>query len=422
MRLFNDSNHEKLEITISELNNKKQIDEVWLKISKNRFFRNVVKQFIPIILLKETVAKLVNIFIVKIVQNSYLKKAINQGGTMYKSQRIQLSFYDTIYDKLISKDHFLRKLNSLIQWDKLEPVFKPLYHKGAGRSANNPVMMFKSLMLQFLYDLSDRELEDNIHDRVSFRYFIGLDPLESAPDHTNYCRFRDRLGAVTIAKLFNEVVNQARERGLVKDRLCIVDATHVQAKVNTYRMNSDTSKRETDDNGSPPSRIDPDARHGYKSKNKPFFGYKVGIGVDKNTNIITMVTSTPGNEHDSTHFSDVADPHAKAVTADKGYDSPANFKLIRERKQKAAILVKKRKGKQRGHIKARYPAVKEYQYYYRMKKFRPLIEKIFATAKQWYGLRRARYWGLAKMKIQAVMTMMAINLKRMVLLDTCVYK
>lgn len=339
---------------------------------------------------------------------------------MYKPKRIQLSFYDTIYDTLIDKDNFLRKLNMLINWDSFEQTLKPLYHKGAGRSANNPVMMFKSLVLQFLYDLSDRELEENIHDRVSFRYFVGLDPLESAPDHTNYCRFRDRLGADTIAELFNEVVGQARQRGLVKDRLCIVDATHVQAKVNTYRMNSNPENRETDDHGNPPSSIDPDARHGYKSKTKPFFGYKVGIGMDKDSNIVTTVTATPGNEHDSTHFADIADPHAKAVAADKGYDSPKNFKLIKERRQKAAIIVKKRKGKQRGHIKARYPSLSSYKFYYRMKKFRPLIEKIFASAKQWYGLRRARYWSLAKMKIQATMTMMAMNLKRMVLLHSCI--
>lgn len=335
---------------------------------------------------------------------------------MYKPKRTQLSFYDAIYDTLVKKDHFLRKLNTLINWDNFEQVFKPLYHKGAGRSANNPVMMFKSLVLQFLYDLSDRELEENIHDRVSFRYFLGLDPLESAPDHTNYCRFRDRLGSETIAELFKEVVAQARGLGLVKDRLCIVDATHVQAKVNTYRMNSE---RDKDDPGNPPSKVDPDARHGYKSKNKPFFGYKVGIGMDKDTDIVTKVTATPGNEHDSTHFAAIADEKAEGVAADKGYDAPDNFELIKERKQKAAIIVKMHRGQKRPQISAHYKTPSQYSWYYRMKKFRPRVEKIFATAKQWYGLGKARYRGLAKMKIQALMTMLAMNLKRMIVLDNC---
>ena len=276
--------------------------------------------------------------------------------------------------------------------------------------------MFKALVLQFLYDLSDRELEENLNDRVSFRYFIGLGPLEPAPDHSNYCRFRDRLGDETIAELFNGVVSQARAKGLVKDRLCIVDATHVQAKVNTYRMNSE---RDKDDPGSPPSKVDPDARFGHKSKNKPFFGYKVGIGMDKDTNIVTKVTATPGNEHDSTHFAAVADEKAETVTADKGYDAPENFKLIKERKQKAAIIVKRHRGQKKPRISAHYKTPSQYSWYYRMKKFRPLVEKIFGTAKQWYGLDRARYRGLAKMKIQALMTMMAMNLKRIIVLDNC---
>ena len=335
---------------------------------------------------------------------------------MYKRRRTQLSFYDAIYDYSVPKDHFLRKLNSVIDWNKFEHYFSELYPSTVGKPAYNPLLKFKALVLQFLYDLSDRQLEEQLHDRLSFRYFLGIDPTDSVPDHTVYCRFRDLLGAATIAQLFNEVVNQARAKRLVKDRLCIVDATHVQAKVNTYRMNKN---RDDDTSSGSPSRVDPDASHGHKSKNKPFFGYKVGIGIDKDSSMITRVTATTGKDHDSTHFADVADPSAKAVTADKGYDSPDNFELLKERKQKAAIMVKRRRGKCRGHMKARYPNKKEYHIYYRLKKFRSYIEKIFATAKQWYGLARARYCGLEKMKIQASMTMMAINLKRIVTLDSC---
>lgn len=335
---------------------------------------------------------------------------------MYKKKRTQLSFYDTIYDISVSKDHFLRKLNSVIDWKQFEHYFKRLHQSTVGKPAYNPLMKFKALVLQFLYDLSDRQLEEQLNDRISFRYFLGVDPTDSVPDHTVYCRFRDLLGAETIAQLFNEVVNQARSKRLVKDRLCIVDATHVQAKVNTYRMNTN---RDDDASSEPPSHVDPDASHGHKSKNKPFFGYKVGIGIDKDSNIITCVTATTGKDHDSTHFDDVADPYARAVTADKGYDTPDNFRLLKERKQSAAIMVKRRRGACRGHMKARYPNQKDYQIYYRLKKFRSFIEKIFATAKQWYGLTRARYWGLEKMKIQATMTMMAINLKRIVTLDNC---
>lgn len=335
---------------------------------------------------------------------------------MYQRKHEQLFFFDMIYDKLIPADHFLRKLHSIINWDRIETHLTKLHTSAKGRPAYNPLMMVKTLLLQFLYDLSDRQLEEHVNDRISFRYFLGIDPTDKIPDHTNYCRFRDSLGEETIAALFNDVVEQSRAKGFVKDRLCIVDATHVRARVDTFRM---TTTKSNDASGEPPSQVDPDATHGYKSPQKPFFGYKVGIGVDNDSAIVTQVTATTGKDHDSTHFSAVADSHARAVTADKGYDTPENFQLLNDHHQTAAIIVKHRKGKHRGHIKACYPNKTAYQKYYYFKRFRPAVEKVFATAKQWYGLARARYWGLAKMKIQALMTMMAINLKRMVTLETC---
>lgn len=334
---------------------------------------------------------------------------------MYQRKHEQLSFFDIIYDKLIPADHFLRKLHSIIDWGRIESHLTKLHTSAKGRPAYNPLMMVKTLLLQFLYDLSDRQLEEQVNDRISFRYFLGIDPTDPIPDHTNYCRFRDSLGEETITELFNDVVEQARSKGFVKDRLCIVDATHVRARVDTYRM---TTAQNNDVSDESPHQVDPDATYGYKSPEKPFFGFKVGIGVDKDSAIVTRVTATTGKDHDSTHFSAVADPHARAVTADKGYDTPENFQLLNNHNQTAAIIVKRRKGKRRGHVKARYPNKTAYQKYYYFKRFRFAVEKVFATAKQWYGLARARYWGLAKMKIQALMTTMAMNLKRMVTLET----
>lgn len=336
---------------------------------------------------------------------------------MQKPKRTQISFFDLIYDHSVPANHFLRNLNESIDWSRFEQYVSHLHPSAKGRPAHNALLMIKTLLLQFLYDLSDRQLEEQIQDRISFRYFLGVDPADPIPDHTSYCRFRDKLGAETIAHLFNEVVEQAREKNLVKTRLCIVDATHVEAKVDTYRMH--TERRDNDSDNEPPSRVDPDARHGRKTPTKPFFGYKVGLGIDKDSNLITGVTATSGEAHDSVHFADVADPHSRAVGADKGYDVPETFAILKSRRQQSAINVKRRRGKKRGHIKARYPDPNAYRNYYRLKKFRSLVEKIFATAKQWYGLRRARYWGLDKMKIQAYMTMMAINLKRIILLETC---
>lgn len=94
--------------------------------------------------------------------------------------------------------------------------------------------MFKMVFLQFLYDLSDRQLEEQATWNMMFKCFPGLSAEELPPDHTPLCRFRLRLGAEGFQKLFNLV--QAREKGLVSDRLHIIDATHPTAKVNLFRL------------------------------------------------------------------------------------------------------------------------------------------------------------------------------------------
>lgn len=102
------------------------------------------------------------------IKISTFKSHKTKGGTMHKKKRTQLSFYDTIYDISVSKDHFLRKLNSVIDWRQFEHYFKRLHQSTVGKPAYNPLMKFKALVLQFLYDLSDRQLEEQLNDRISF--------------------------------------------------------------------------------------------------------------------------------------------------------------------------------------------------------------------------------------------------------------
>lgn len=73
------------------------------------------------------------------------------------------------------------------------------------------------------------------------------------------------------------------------------------------------------------------------------------MSMDGDTRIITRIEASPGDEHDTEFFSSVHDPPAAAVTADKAYDSKANFDLIEECDQRAAIIPKHLKGKKRKH-------------------------------------------------------------------------
>lgn len=89
---------------------------------------------------------------------------------------------------------------------------------------------------------------------------------------------------------------------------------------------------------------DPDARWGKKSKKKPFYGYKAHAAVDDGSELITKVEATAADVHDGSYFPAVHDPHAEGVTADKAYDSAANFDLIRESGQFPAIIPKRKRG------------------------------------------------------------------------------
>jgi len=317
---------------------------------------------------------------------------------MLKPRSSQLSFYgDHIYDQVIPDDHFLKQLEKAVDFSFVNDLCRDAYNPDVGRPAYEPQMMFKMLFLQFLYDISDRRIEEEVKFNLVLKWFVGLAINESPPDATSLTRFRERLGVKRFASIFNQIVSLAREKGLISDHLSIVDSTHVKAKVDTFKMQSK------------PERVkDKDARYGYKTHNKPFFGYKSHTGIDADSELITKVETTPGNVHDGDMFRKVVDDKSQMVTADKAYDSKKNHRLLKKNKKKSAIIIKKnRKSKRlkKNQMKAEVQAAQQE---------RPKIERKFAELKRFHGLAVARYWGLAKMSIQNLMTAITCNLKRMV--------
>ena len=317
---------------------------------------------------------------------------------MLKPKSSQLSFYgDHIYERVIPDNHFLKLLEKAIDFSFVDDLCRDAYNPDIGRPAYEPQMMFKMLFLQFLYDISDRRIEEEVNYNLVLKWFVGLAIDESPPDATSLTRFRERLGVKRFASLFNQIVLLAREKGLISDRLSIVDSTHVKAKIDTFKMQSK------------PERVtDKDARYGYKTHNKPFFGYKSHTGIDADSELITKVETTPGNVHDGAMFRKVVDDKSQMVTADKAYDSKQNHRLLKRKKKTSAIIIKKNRRSKRlkkNQMKAEVIAAQ---------RERPKIERKFAELKRFHGLAVARYWGLAKMSIQNLMTAITCNLKRMV--------
>src|SRR5579884_2122673 len=134
-----------------------------------------------------------------------------------------------IFDLVVPADHYLRRVAAHIDFERFRPRLAEAYSVGLGRPAIDPVRMLKFLFLRFHYKLSDQQLMKRAATDLAFRWFLDL-PLRAAVPHpTEGTYFRQRIGAERFAQVFQELLTQAREAGLVKDRLRLKDATHLIA-------------------------------------------------------------------------------------------------------------------------------------------------------------------------------------------------
>ena len=139
-------------------------------------------------------------------------------------------------------DHLLRKLAATVDFGFVSELVSDCYCPDNGRPSWDPLVLFKAVFLQFLYDLSDRQVEEQVNTHLACKWFVermrasSLQPEEAGPDHSALCRFRTRLGPEKFQQIFNQIVTQAREAGLISDRLRIIDATHLAAKVDLFRL------------------------------------------------------------------------------------------------------------------------------------------------------------------------------------------
>src|SRR5262249_62023766 len=108
-----------------------------------------------------------------------------------------------------------------------------IYDSGRGRPASPPLVLFKCLLLQQWYQLSDAQLEEALADRLSFRRFAGLPLDQEVPDHSTISRFRAQLAVRKLGeRLFAELNRQLEVRGFLLKKGTLIDATLIAAAVN----------------------------------------------------------------------------------------------------------------------------------------------------------------------------------------------
>jgi len=205
----------------------------------------------------------------------------------------------------------LEKLNKCINWEGLREELTKSLKKGAqgpgGRPPFDYVMMFKILVLQKLYNVSDDKTEYLIKDRLSFQRFLGLQLCDTVPDAKTIWHFREELNEEKILDtVFSRFVEQLEQKGIITRSGSIVDATFVDVpkQRNTKDENQEIKEGKVPEKWQEEGNIhklaqkDTDARWATKNK-ETHYGYKNHIKIDKKSKIIIKYRTTSAEVHDS---------------------------------------------------------------------------------------------------------------------------
>jgi len=322
-----------------------------------------------------------------------------------KTSSFQNSFFGNFaYQQIIErhKDHLLIRLLKCVDLSFIEELVKDCYCADNGRPAYQPVMMFKILFLQTLYNQSDVQIIENIDTNILFRYFTGLALDDSLPDRSLLGKFKDRLGEDKFNQIFNQIINLAKNSGLLDQRLRLIDCTAIKARVDLNRCQQEKTD-DQDHHYIDRSTPDPEASTGHKSTNKKWYGYKSGILLDPVSEMVTAVETTTASVADTDQLETLVakDPHGfKRLCGDKGFQGHQQF--LQDRKIINNVI-------RRDNMK-----IPKRLIYHLDKKVRPCIERKFAECKLYHGLGKARYWGRFKIHLQSLLIYLTANLKKLV--------
>ena len=318
-------------------------------------------------------------------------------------------------DYLTENGDMLPMLKNLVSWDEfrcdLEVIYAHERKSHAGRRPFDVVLMFKILILQSLYNLSDDEMEYQIMDRLSFMRFLDLALDSRVPDAKTIWLFRSKLEAHKLTrKLFDKFNAFLAESGFVarKGQIC--------RRHNSKSPDSAQSARrkQGDQRGNPPvqnwseakkRQKDTDARWVQKN-GKNYYGYKNHVEVDVKYKIIRAYKITDTSVHDGNVFEDILDNSntRRDVYADSAYRSTEREMNLKENKFRAQL--------QRNGCNGHPLTSWEKQGNRTRAKVRSRIEHVFGAMKQRAKDVILRTVGIKKAEVKLGLHNIAYNMER----------
>ena len=285
----------------------------------------------------------------------------------------------------------------------------------AGRKGFDGVLMFKVLILQHLYNISDDETEYPIRDRYSFCRFLGVTPEGTIPDAKTIWLFRETLVKLELIEaLFNDFNHQLDQRGYKARKGQIVDASFVDVprQRNTREENDQIKAGQTPTRFQEKAHVgaqkDTDARWAKKNQ-ETHYGYKNHVVVDNKYKLIRNYEVTSAQVHDSNVFEQrLTENTSKDVWADSAYRSKAAQEALVARHYRSHVH---KKGKRNQPL-----TETDQQANRRKSKIRARVEHVFGSISNEQGGLYFRVIGLARTAVKIGMMNVVYNMRRFVTL------
>jgi IS5 family transposase len=313
----------------------------------------------------------------------------------------------------------LPKLKKLVDWERfradLEAVRDKERKSNAGRKPFDVVLMFKVLVLQSLYNLSDERIEFQIRDRISFMRFLGLTLGDAVPDEKTIWLFREQLTeAGLIKRLFEEFEAFLEEKGFSAKRGQIIDASIVEAprQRNSREENRQIKAGQIPEDWSDQKKRQKDTDARWTRKNgQNHYGYKNHIDIDVKHKLIRGYEVTPASVHDSQVFEALLDEDnsSRDVWADSAYRSEEKLEALGKNRFREHLQRKGCKHKQLTEREKRGNRTRS--------RIRSRVEHIFGVQAMRAGDLIIRTIGLIRAKAKIGLRNLAYNLDRFCVLQ-----
>ncbi|NEP19578.1 MAG: IS5 family transposase [Leptolyngbya sp. SIO4C1] len=320
--------------------------------------------------------------------------------------------------KLAEKKEFLIDLDELVPWETFRPRLESIYDKPrksrAGRKPIDVILMFKLLILQQMYNISDDELEYQVNDRLSFMRFLHLGLEDSVPDAKTVWLFKDELRKQGLVEgLFEQFGSYLNTAGYQAQCGQIIDATLVPVpkqrndKPENAKIKQGKVPEDWQDKPQKLSQKDTDARWTQKN-GVSHYGYKNHINRDAGHGFIRRYQVTDAAVHDSQVLGQLldADNSDDELWADSAYLSAAIVEVlgwmgfvshINERAYRNRPLSEQQKADNRERSKTR-----------------ARVEHVFGTMVNEMGGKMVRTIGIARAEVMLGLKNLTYNLKRFV--------